>query len=437
MGWLFWTAVVLLVLTRLFLLLAFRPDSSDARGLYFEFAAKGVDLGQTPYKDFMVEYPPVAWWAVAAPRWIDPVKLSPKAPRHEAQRARGRYHRLFRWEMFLCDAASFVLLTAIIRRRRPDLTGIVALSYVVTTTLLAHLLYDRLDAGLLLLILCWGYCWLRSIEPPGQAGWLAGAYLMLGLSISFKVVPVIVVPFLLLATLHTTTRWRDLAIGIGMLLLGITGPFAIYWPTAGGDTLKFLTFHSNRGLQLESLASSLLIVASWFGLKVEAVHPYGGFDLASSWSAIAKTISNIALFGFLAIAGLKALIEWRNYTPERAYRYALWVIATAVILATVLSPQYFVWALPVILMLAVELLPEGKGGAVVVAISLIVIALLSTWIFPYHYFEDDLRSSLVELDRPACIVLVVRNLLYFCIVAGLGVLLLVRKSPTTVAIPAA
>src|SRR5262245_48032095 len=103
-AWLLWSAVLLFVLTRGYLLIGFKPDASDVNGLYVQCGVRGVDFGRVPYQAFDIEYPPVAWWAMAAPRWIDPIKITPQSPRQDRLRVIGRYHRLFRGEMFLCDA---------------------------------------------------------------------------------------------------------------------------------------------------------------------------------------------------------------------------------------------------------------------------------------------------------------------------------------------
>jgi hypothetical protein len=52
---------VLLVfaLTRIYLALFFEPQLTDLR-VYFNYAVQGVDLKRTAYKDFAIEYPPVA-----------------------------------------------------------------------------------------------------------------------------------------------------------------------------------------------------------------------------------------------------------------------------------------------------------------------------------------------------------------------------------------
>src|SRR5262249_49751132 len=152
---------------------------------------------------------------------------------------------------------SFFLWLFIVQRRRPQWIGWAALSYVIVTAGLGHVLYDRLDVGLLMLLLAWAYCWLLAIEAArGSIGWSAGAYLALGLAISYKFVPVIVVPFLLLSQWRLPRRNLLLPVGVGALAVGSGVPFLIQYISSGPGVFGFLTYHAQREIQVESLYST-------------------------------------------------------------------------------------------------------------------------------------------------------------------------------------
>src|SRR5580704_4840744 len=86
----------------------FMPAISSDAHLYLTYAVQGVDLGQVPYRDFHVEYPPVAYWSVALPRWLDPVPYPSDNLNEEAlERLFPRYLLFFRLEMALLDGLAF------------------------------------------------------------------------------------------------------------------------------------------------------------------------------------------------------------------------------------------------------------------------------------------------------------------------------------------
>jgi hypothetical protein len=358
-------AVALFVGTRLVILFAVDPESWDT-GLYYQ-DARGIAHGEHPYTvERPVEYPPVALWAMRLP-----FELARHPP------SLSQYRHGFRLEMAVCDAAAFALVIAIARRRRPELVAAVAATYAVTTAILANVLYDRLDAGLALLVLGWGYSCLRS---RGSLAWTAIAYAVLGLGISFKLVPAVIVPVLAACEVRDSRRFAAALIAGGLLALV---PFAVH-PGA----LAVLRIHTVRGIQIESLPASIGSLASLLGADLVVAPSYGSFNLVGRVADVLKIASAIALLGFIAAI---AVVAWRRRAD--AYLLALATLAGATILSNVLSPQYFVWALPATYLLALEVAPERFA---VVAIGTIMIAAITAWVFPGHYIGE-----LVPADFPA------------------------------------
>jgi hypothetical protein len=109
---------------------------------------------------------------------------------------------------------------------------------------------------------------------------------------------------------------------------------------------------------------------------------------------------------------------------------SLGIIAAAVACAKVLSPQYLIWALPAGWLAAVA------GGVserrlASLAVAGVLIAGISTWIFPYHYFCElggarQPMGLIPHLDAPVVLALAARNLLYVAWTAGVLVSLPLR-----------
>ena len=103
------------------------------------------------------------------------------------------------------------------------------------------------------------------------------------------------------------------------------------------------------------------------------------------------------------------------------------------ILASVLSPQYFIWALPLLILVGAEMLPETKWPPWVFGAALAATAALTTWVFPYHYIQTPespiglLPSGNAADAVPGAIasaVLCLRNVIYLATIIYLGVRLL-------------
>ncbi len=115
--------------------------------------------------------------------------------------------------------------------------------------------------------------------------------------------------------------------------------------------------------------------------------------------------------------------QGRGFDRERAWRCAVWVVLGAVALSPVLSPQYFVWALPLVLLVAADVLPaQGRSWPWLIG-GVISVAILTTLVFPCTYFglvdklqpEEDPR--LIPLARA---VWSRREISYFVLVLWLG-----------------
>src|SRR5262245_52790612 len=69
--WLLGLAAVLFVVTRAYILLVLEPEMTSLHDTYFYKAVEAVDLGLIPYQELEIEYPPLSWWVMCAPRMID------------------------------------------------------------------------------------------------------------------------------------------------------------------------------------------------------------------------------------------------------------------------------------------------------------------------------------------------------------------------------
>ncbi|MDQ3387282.1 MAG: hypothetical protein M3475_06740, partial [Actinomycetota bacterium] len=166
----------------------------------------------------------------------------------------------------------------------------------------------------------------------------------------------------------------------------------------GGEFLRSFSYHAQRGLQAESLMSSILILT---GNVTSFDFDFGAFEARGSGTSLASTLS-LPFTGFLLVVTLGFMYRaYRNgaFGPEAFPRYAATLILAFMIGSKVLSPQYMVWLLPL-----VPLAARGRTSAVVCGLF-VVSCWSTTMLFPTHY-ED-----LLALQSPGLEYLVFRNII--------------------------
>jgi 4-amino-4-deoxy-L-arabinose transferase-like glycosyltransferase len=430
------SAIVLFALTRAYILFAFQPQASDL-SVYFGNAVLVADLGKTPYsRDLLIEFPPLAWWTMAAAREMSGVGVSESSSPDQVTTARLAYARAFRRLMAVADGLAFGFFIAIVRRWRPEIVGPSALVYAIASAMLAHVLYDRLDAGLLLLILAALYCWTRSTDSTTPGNWRRMAYFVLGLGVAFKVIPVLLLPFFLVAELRRADRLQAIGVAAISVVAGLALPFGIQFLISGAGVFDLVSFHSGRGVQLESFLATIMASARAVGYPVQLELWEGGVNLTGSLAPVLLAASNIILAGALAVLAYWSFREADGADRRVVLCAGCLAIAGSVILSKVFSPQYLIWAVPLLLLASNELCRSARSWWTIAA-ALMLVAALTAWLFPHNYFN--FKAGPFSLEPTAVaparltmsfVVVGIRNAVYLTVVIALAVRLLrARGSP--------
>lgn len=309
--------------------------------------------GALPYRDVFVEYPPGAF-AVFMPPTVF---------------GAAHYNAAFKSLMALCGVATLVLLALVLAELGTSQTrvrvavGLFALSPIALGPISLNT-YDAWPALLTVLAL---WLLLRGRELP--------AFGVLGLAVSAKVYPLVLVP--IAAWLVWRQRGaRSAALALGVLVLvaaAVIAPFAAYAPHGVYESFRS---QATRGLQIESLGASVLLVLDRLGLyHARVVETFGvaGRNLAGGTAdAVA---SGLVVFEALAVATV-----WLLYARARDLRASLplaFAAAVAGFLAftKVFSPQYLVWLIPLVL---------AAGNGVAIGLLGASAVLAQVWFFHYH-----------------------------------------------------
>jgi hypothetical protein len=357
---------------------------------YFTYG-EAVRHGHLPYRDFRVEYPPGSLVAFVLPALA-------------ASGSRG-YRIVFEGLMGLCGVgvlvATGVALTSLRARVVPGLAFVAAAILALGPLTLGH--YDHLPALFV------------SAALAALLGRRNGtAALLLGLAIATKLYALVIVPVAVTWIWRTSsrqaaTRFLGIAcatVGVIFLPFVALSPGGIAWSI--GDQL-------NRPLQLESSAAAgLLVLHQVAGLPL-------GIDFSHRSVNLGGNSGNAAAFAttLLELATLGAV--WIGFGRGPMSHRRLAVAGTAsvfafVALGKVFSPQFLLWLIPLVPLVAGRLAIAGMAG---VAASVILTR---------AYFPGRWRELILFEPLPVWL-LAARDAILIALLVAL--LIFVVRRPTT------
>jgi uncharacterized membrane protein len=366
-----------------------REGSNDL--FIYRHAGEAILRGEIPYRDFFIEYPPGSLLAFVPPALFSTDKAG--------------YISFFTVEMAFVLAAT-LLLTALADRlaRRSHAWILPSTTFVAAALLLYPVALTRYDALVALTLALAVLCATLGGRYVGLA------YASLGFGAAAKLVPA-------LATLPLALTRKGAARGYAIFFTVVTLSFAPFLLLGGGGLLESIAYQTDRGLQVESLAASILMA---FGRVDDIAFEYGAFEVRGRAVGLAAFLSLPVTLTLLVVTGLVMYTKYRRLGrlgAEAFPRYAAALILAFMLGSKVLSPQYLIWLLP--------LVPLSAGGAagLIVAMLFLAACFITTQVFPAHY------GDLLQLHFPGPGLLLARNLL----LAVLWVLMLFLpgKSPAT------
>jgi uncharacterized membrane protein len=309
--------------------------------------------GDLPYRDVFVEYPPGAFAVFMPPTAF----------------GASHYNAAFKSLMALCGLAT-ILLAALVLVELGVTRGRLLVSVVLLALApiaLGPISLNTYDAWPALLTVLALFLFLRDRDLLG-----AGA---LGLAVSAKVYPLVLLP---LAGIYVWRRAgpRRVLVAFAVFLAVaavVVVPFAAY--DLHGVASSFRS-QAERGLQIESLGASLLLVADRLGLydaKVVETTGVAGRNLSGSVPDAVAVVT-------LVLEAAAVLAVWALYARVREPRARLPVAFAAAVagflaFTKVFSPQYLVWLVPLVVL---------AGSWLAVALTAVSLVLAQVWFFHYH-----------------------------------------------------
>lgn len=350
--------------------------------------------GLVPYRDFSLEYPPLAMIPMWLPQLFNPANFHV-------------YRVLFPLEQILFCFLGWFFIRPTIADRRGENEGKETTGQSLTRYQ-SLLKYYILLCWVLVPVLLWRYDLFPALltflvfffvtrERPILAG------ISLALAIATKLYPVVLMPIFSIYYL-IKRQYRELSY---FSLATIATSCLIIIPfisVSYGEFFSFLEYHELRGIQLETLAAGLILLASKMGLTNLGVElNYGAFHLVSPWADFLLQSSALT-FIFLFLFGLvffKCFHSFRQeyiaegkISEQNLLLYVVAILVVFIISNKVFSPQYMVWLMPFAILLS------QREQNLFLGISILTIAL-----YPFLYDE------LVNQDLSPVLVLNVRNFL--------------------------
>jgi hypothetical protein len=347
-------------------------EGSNDLSLYRQ-AGESILRGDVPYRDFFIEYPPGS-----LPAFVPPALFSA---------SQASFIDLFSLEMALTLVVTLLLTALSARRLRESRAWILpAVTFALAAVLLYPVAVTRYDAVVALTL------GLAVFFAALGGRYLSLAYASLGLGTAAKFVPA-------LALLPLALTRRGAARGCGVFLAVVALFFVPFALLGGQRLLQSFAYQAERGLQVESLAASVLM---FFRSADSIAFEHGTFEVRGDDAGLATSLSPFLTLLLLAVTGLAMWWEFRRcggLGVGTFPRHAAALILAFMLGSRVLSPQYMIWLLP--------LVPLSAGGLVgtIICALFLVACFTTTLVFPFHY------ADLLSFRYPGPELLLARNLL--------------------------
>jgi hypothetical protein len=422
------------------------PFYAEIENVRHHFADSAQYIGPAPQPiEFRVEYPPLAIEWMRIPNFLQPRPSEDATPVEIVKQA-----VLSSRALSACvDLLGFVLLALMLPKIFPGESALREslrlLLYAGGGMILFNLLYDRLDLPVGVLLLAGLFLLVGRVH-------YAASFIVLALAINFKLTPGMVLPIWILGSMPAAAlagrldkaRWARLAglaavrlTCIGLFTAAIFLPYYMKW---GEGTLDFLEYHARRGIQIESVwATAVLLAGRLFGSQPQVLANFGATHLQSPAANLLAAISPLVSVLLLALATISFWISLRRrlsgvqpgsstmaqVAPDLMVGYTVLFLFLGMASAKVLSPQYLLWLVPLMPLLAwdsklIKWLLVGYLGMLG----------LTTAIFPYLYdslITPALLTQPTSLRLPpralGLCLLLARNLLLLAVGGGTWVLL--------------
>lgn len=349
------------------------PDSkvTGDPGSYEFWGGQILTYHLNAYSEIGIEYPPGSIPLMVAPGIGKP--------------ADDTYRTRFILLMMVVDLTGFVVLLLLARRWGSVLGPWV---WVAVVPLLGPISYNRLD-------LVPAVATILAIERFSARSWFGGGG-WLGYGVLAKVYPALFLPALLVGPRRRAVLTGAAVVGVLFLVPYVGFLDDVYRNVVG--------YHTDRGIQIESLWGFVLLLGSKFGHEIGINFSFGALHVGSDLEPALKALSQVLSLGFVG-AGVwlayRARRAGREVSPAELAGIMFMTMAGTMAVGSVFSPQFLLW----LGALAAAVLCEPTTWLRVPALAVLPAALMTQFVYPFFY------GRLIATEAPALILLASRNFL--------------------------
>jgi uncharacterized membrane protein len=314
--------------------------------VYYQGYVNQIRVGQLPYRDFTVQYPPGAL----------AVFLAPTVFGHSANLS--NYEKWF--ARLMCALGLTCLL--LVALARPPLWGLALVA--VSPLLFGNLGPERYDLWPTALTTASIVAFLHDRHRLGWAALAAG--------FAAKLFPLALIPLCAVWTYRrrgAPELVRGAAIAAAVLLLAF-GPFVLLAPHGLWSSIWG---QASRPIQIESLAASYLMTFH----HPHVMDTYGTEGISGHHTI--RTISFVAQLGVLIWIWVAFALG--EASRERFVRFVAAAVCAFIAFGAVFSPQYLIWLVPLVALV--------RGARGMVATATLVVAFICTdiWYGSQRYWD--------------------------------------------------
>jgi len=381
-------------------------------GLECTIAQKILD-GNIPYRDFLVEYPPLALFSFLLPALISS--------------SLAAYSFLFALGVFLLDLVILYILYKLAGRLNLNVWYVLG-AYTLCLVAVGTLVTGRFDMLPTALVMAALYAF---INGKNKTSWA-----LLALGLTTKLYPAIIAPLFALYLLRQK-KYRQLIQGVAVFAVVVLA-LNLPWVFINADGYWYsYEYHMLRGLHSESSYASVILLGQTLGLtQVDSGLTYGSWNIASPLAdTLAKYSFYITAVFLLSAYGLYARRLWQTPKEEsegmgldkeaikQLLLFSLLVILIMLLASKVFSPQYLIWICPLI-----PLVMERRFYNML--LLFLIAAGISQVIYPHRYMEFEYATLGNQYGYQNMIVLLfIRNLLILAITIQAFVMAFGSRSP--------
>jgi hypothetical protein len=252
----------------------------------------------------------------------------------------------------------------------------------VALLILSQLLLTKYDAFPMFLTSLGIYLYLYS-EKETKRLFQRIAYAIITLAGLTKLYPFVILPILIIRE-YRLKRYNDLIKNIIVCVIA-TLPFLIQVLSGIDGISWFLSYHGDRGLEIESTYSSVLLLLHQLGLikDISIVYTHASYGISGTlpnfFSSLSLIIFLVSYFVLMLIAFFQ---DWNKDVSKKIIQFSLLTIGTFVLTNKVFSAQYILWFFPY---LSITPFLYSKKTNVVLIITTLLSCILTIMIYPIFW----------------------------------------------------